>query len=344
MSELKEIRAIALTNVKEIALLHKEKLEEAYTLAVHLDYIARREGLLALEYEAGFISKDMPMCNEVTEMVEMIVDGTEPDFFSEILTLKFMGNEYKGIDALLYFLYARSMLLIQEGTSMYQIEQLFNAVIPKEILYFDQQRKIVDERHLEKIKQIKNILSETEKNQLKRIENQLSNLTKEEWEKVVSSNGFYGFDKLLPVLEEETQKLVGTYMNAYRVYTIMNYPTLVEENELSQMADDLEEMIHTLREKTESESLLADVLKHNDEEIKELMRNIENRMLALALKGEQEEITDCFYRNLSLRLQYDLQETMEYMGPVRRCDVEEAQRKIMQIAKEKLGWNDLCYN
>ena len=239
MSELKEIRNIVLTNVKEIASLHKEKLEEAYTLAVRLAYVARMEGLLALEYEAGFISKDLPMCNEITEMVEMMVDGTEPDFLSEILTLKFMANEYKEIDALLYFLYARTMLLIQEGISMYRIEQLFNAVIPKEILYFDQQRKIIDERHLEKIKKIKNVLSETERIQLKRIENQLSDLTKEEWKKMVSSNGFYGFDKLLPLLEEETQKLVGTYMNEYRVYTIMNYPTLVKEDELSKMADDL---------------------------------------------------------------------------------------------------------
>ena len=168
----------------------------------------------------------------------------------------------------------------------------------------------------------------------------MSDLTKEEWKKIVSSNGFYGFEKVLPILKDETQKLIGTYMNRYRVYTIMNYPILVEEKELSQMADDLEEMTARLRGKKEYKSLLGDVLNYSDEEMKELMGNINNRTLALALKGEKEEIMNCFYRNLSLKLQYDLQERMEYMGPVRRCDVEKAQKKIMQITKDNLEWNE----
>ena len=337
MNELREIRNTALTNVKEVAFVHKEKLEEAYALTMRLAYIARKEGLLAVECEAGFIPKSMPLCDEITEMVELVVGGTEPEFVEELFTLKFMANGYKGIDALLYFLYARSMLFIQQGISPYEMEQLFNAVVPKEVLHFDEQRKITDERNLEQLKNMKAMLSESEKTQLKRMEVQLSNLTTEEWKIVVSSNGFCGFDKVFPFLNEETQTLVATYMNQYRVHNIMNFVSCVKEEELLELADDLEKIVFYLRNKKEDKSLLVDVLNHSDEEIKELMKNIEHETLALALKGESEKISNCFYRNLSLRLQYDLKETMDYMGPVRRCDVEEAQRKIMQIAKERLG-------
>ena len=33
----------------------------------------------------------------------------------------------------------------------------------------------------------------------------------------------------------------------------------------------------------------------------------------------------------------EIQEDMEYMGPMRRCDVEDAQKKIRNVAEEKLG-------
>ena len=78
MSELKEIREKILVNIKEVAGANKEKIEDAYKRVMKLEHIARREGLLALEYEAEFLPKETPLCNEITEMIEMVVDGTEP--------------------------------------------------------------------------------------------------------------------------------------------------------------------------------------------------------------------------------------------------------------------------
>ena len=83
---------------------------------------------------------------------------------------------------------------------------------------------------------------------------------------------------------------------------------------------------------------MDDIQKCTDEEIQLLLRNIDNLTLEIALKGAKEETAECFYRNLSLRLRYLIQEDMEYMGPVRMCDVEAAEEKIMEIARKALNW------
>lgn len=51
---------------------------------------------------------------EITEMIDLIVSGTDPKIFEEIMTIKFFAiHDYTGIEALLYFLYARSIYMIQ---------------------------------------------------------------------------------------------------------------------------------------------------------------------------------------------------------------------------------------
>lgn len=50
---------------------------------------------------------------------------------------------------------------------------------------------------------------------------------------------------------------------------------------------------------------------------------------------------ECFYRNLSLRLRHIVQEDMEYMGPIRLCEVEEAEAKIIEAAKKVIDWNEV---
>ena len=230
------------------------------------------------------------------------------------------------------------MLLLQAGESPRQIEEVFNAVIPKNLLFFDKQNTIWRENKKEKVREWKSVMSEEEKKRLEDISEQLHSLTQEEWKVIVSSKGFYGFDKVIPYLDEESQALVKQHVNECRYETIMSFPEPVKAQELDQIADDLAEMISTLREKTEPKGLLNNLVKCSDREIQFLMQKVEYKLLALALKGEREEIAECFYRNLSLRLKYEVQDAMEYMGPVRRCDVEEAQKKIMQIAKDTLGW------
>ncbi len=123
MSELKEIREIVLVDIKEVVRQNKEKVEDAYKRVMRLAHLAHREGLLALDYEAELIPRDTPLCNEITEMIDMIVSGTDPKIFEEIMTIKFFAiHDYNKIEALLYFLYARSMYMIQIASSSRDIE------------------------------------------------------------------------------------------------------------------------------------------------------------------------------------------------------------------------------
>lgn len=342
MSELKEIREKVLVNIKEVARQHKEKIEDAYKRVMKLEHIARREGLLALEYEAEFIPKETPLCNQLTKMIELVVDGTDSQVIEELMTIKFFAvHNFTGIDAILYFLYARSMLMIQAGISPRLIEELFNAMIPNEVLNFERERIRMEEDKKQKIAEWKNVMTEEESELLYSMSKQLQSLSEEEWKTVVSSKGFYGFDKVLPYMEEDTKALAKKYMNDYRYYVIMRSPSAVTEQELEELNKELEKVIIRMRGKEEMKSILDDIQKCSDEEIQLLLRDIDNLTLAVALKGARVKTAECFYRNLSLRLRRLIQEDMEYMGPVRMCDVEEAEGKIIEVARNVLNWKEV---
>lgn len=64
-----------------------------------------------------------------------------------------------------------------------------------------------------------------------------------------------------------------------------------------------------------------------------LRQEIDNKELAIALKGSSEEVKKLIFANLSKRLAAMIREEMEFMGPVRKADVEEAQQKIVAIIR-----------
>lgn len=338
MSELKEIREIVLTDIKEVVRKNKEKVEDAYKRVMRLTHLAHREGLLALDYEAELIPKETPLCNEITEMIDLIVSGTDPKIFEEIMTIKFFAiHDYTGIEALLYFLYARSIYMIQMAASSRDIEALFNAVLPNEVMSFAKEHSMWEEEKKEKIKKWISVLTEEEKELLSNMAVRLQKLSEKEWKAVIGNYGFYGFDRILPYLDEKTKSLVKSYMNDYRYHVIMNSPRAVTQQELEELNQELEKVIARIQGKGNVKGILDDVEKCTDEEIQLLLRHIDTLTLSVALKGARKETAECFYRNLSVRLRYLIQEDMEYMGPVRMRDVEEAEEKIIEVARNVLN-------
>ena len=61
---------------------------------------------------------------------------------------------------------------------------------------------------------------------------------------------------------------------------------------------------------------------------------MDNNDLAVALKGANEQVQNAIFNNLSKRLVVIIKEDMEFMGPVRMKDVEEAQQKIVNIIRK----------
>ena len=68
--------------------------------------------------------------------------------------------------------------------------------------------------------------------------------------------------------------------------------------------------------------------------IQTLLRNVEKDKLGLALKGATDGLRDVFFSNMSERAGKILRDDMEAMGPVRLKDVDEAQMRMVNVAKD----------
>ena len=80
--------------------------------------------------------------------------------------------------------------------------------------------------------------------------------------------------------------------------------------------------------------VFEDIVKLSNQAIQRVLKEIDNRDLAVALKGSSEEVAEVIYRNISSRLQEMIKEDIQYMGPVRVRDVEEAQQKIVNVIRQ----------
>ncbi|MBR4983696.1 MAG: flagellar motor switch protein FliG [Lachnospiraceae bacterium] len=80
--------------------------------------------------------------------------------------------------------------------------------------------------------------------------------------------------------------------------------------------------------------VFEDILLLDDRSIQRVLRDVDNNDLAIALKGANEQVQTAIFNNLSKRLSAMIREDMEYMGPVRMKDVEEAQQKIVNIIRK----------
>ncbi len=79
--------------------------------------------------------------------------------------------------------------------------------------------------------------------------------------------------------------------------------------------------------------VFEDIMLVNDKGIQQVLKEIDNEDLALALKTASDELKDKIFRNMSERAATLIKEDMEYMGPVRLSDVEAAQQKIVDVVR-----------
>jgi flagellar motor switch protein FliG len=76
-----------------------------------------------------------------------------------------------------------------------------------------------------------------------------------------------------------------------------------------------------------------DIVNLDDRSIQVVLREVDSKDLGIALKGSSEEVKERILKNLSQRAAQMLKEELEYMGPVRLKQVEEAQSKIVAIIR-----------
>ncbi|KAF2956789.1 flagellar motor switch protein FliG [Marinitoga sp. 38H-ov] len=80
--------------------------------------------------------------------------------------------------------------------------------------------------------------------------------------------------------------------------------------------------------------VFEDILKLDDRTIQRILREVDTRDLTLSLKGASEELKNKILSNMSQRASQMIQEELEFMGPVRLKDVDEAQQRIVAVIRK----------
>lgn len=79
--------------------------------------------------------------------------------------------------------------------------------------------------------------------------------------------------------------------------------------------------------------VFEDVLNVDDRGIQQVLKEVDNEELAVALKASSEELKTKIFGNMSDRAAEMVQDEMEFMGPVRVADVEAAQQRIVDVVR-----------
>jgi flagellar motor switch protein FliG len=80
--------------------------------------------------------------------------------------------------------------------------------------------------------------------------------------------------------------------------------------------------------------VFANLVQLDDHSLQRLLREVDTRVLARALRGEGQDLQDKFFRNLSSRAGDMLREEIGLGTPLRREQVEEAQQEILAIVRK----------
>ena len=80
--------------------------------------------------------------------------------------------------------------------------------------------------------------------------------------------------------------------------------------------------------------IFEDITILDDRSIQRVLKEIESKELSFALKAVSEEVKDKILSNMSERASLMVVEEMEYMGPVRLREVEEAQHRIVEVIRQ----------
>lgn len=80
--------------------------------------------------------------------------------------------------------------------------------------------------------------------------------------------------------------------------------------------------------------VFEDIVQLDDRAVQSILKEVDVKELATALKGVGTEVQQKIYKNMSERAVGMLQEDMEFMGPVRKSVVEEAQQKVVAVIRK----------
>ncbi|MBP3917377.1 flagellar motor switch protein FliG [Clostridium sp.] len=138
------------------------------------------------------------------------------------------------------------------------------------------------------------------------------------------------------VLESKLSTIVETKMtNLGGVNSLVEILNQVDRNTEKNITESLEKEDEELAEKIRSSMFVfEDIVTLDNSSIQRVLREVDNKELALALKGCSEQVMDAILNNKSKNAAQALREEIEYLGPVRLAEVEKAQQGIVSIIRK----------
>ncbi|NLZ90782.1 MAG: flagellar motor switch protein FliG, partial [Clostridiales bacterium] len=138
------------------------------------------------------------------------------------------------------------------------------------------------------------------------------------------------------VLEKKISSLVThDYTSAGGIQSIVNILNSVDRGTEKNIMETLEVEDTELAEEIKKRMFVfEDIITLDNRSIQRFLREVENDVLATDLKGANDEVAGVIFSNMSKRLAEMINEDMQFMGPVRLRDVEEAQQKIVNIIRK----------
>ncbi len=138
------------------------------------------------------------------------------------------------------------------------------------------------------------------------------------------------------VLEQKISSVVTEeYARAGGIESIVDILNSVDRGTEKNILDEMEQEDPELAEEIRQRMFVfEDLTLLDDQAIQLTLRQVETDDLALALKTASEEVEEKILSNMSERAAEMLEEDMEYMGPVRIREVEEAQQRIVNVIRE----------
>ena len=137
------------------------------------------------------------------------------------------------------------------------------------------------------------------------------------------------------VLERKLSSLATQdFTTAGGVDTIVEMLNRVDRTTERTIIENLEVQNPELAEEIKRKMFVfEDIVMLDDRSLQMVLREIDQKDLALALKASSGEVGEKIYKNMSKRASEMLREEIEYMGPVRIRDVEESQQKIVNVIR-----------
>ncbi|MDP8237831.1 MAG: flagellar motor switch protein FliG [Candidatus Hatepunaea meridiana] len=135
------------------------------------------------------------------------------------------------------------------------------------------------------------------------------------------------------VLREQVGSVFGGYLSktggAETVAEILNSTSRSAEKNILRKIQERDEYL--ANEIKDLMFLFEDIIIISDSAIQSIIKEVDSKTLATALKAASKELKEKFYSNMTDRASEMLKEELQYLGPVRLSDVEAAQKQILDV-------------